>query len=452
MEYGFVSLIPMLTALILAVITREAVLSLFLGGVVGCVILAGGNPAESYQTFIGTLYEQFTSDDFIWLAVIIAFFGGLILLLRKSGSVLGFAKVAEKVVNTRKKSMFATYILGIIIFIDEYLNNLVVGTAMSAITDKFKVSREMLTFIVTSTGATVCAFLPMSSWGVFMGGQMEAVNMVPGMGATQMFLRTMPFIFYGILSVVLVPLLILKIVPLYGPLKKAEEKALHAETAAAEGTVLEMEGDDVPEEKRRLVNFLVPILILAAIVIVNGDMTIAIIVTVVITVLLLAVQKIKSLLESCSLIMEGMTEMFSMIVLVGVSYMLNAVNAQLGMTDFVINSFTSHIPAAMFALFTFLVTFVLAFGTGTFWGIAIVAFPILIPAAQALGANVFLTAGAVISGVTMGAHTCFFGDTVILACSTTRVNTMEYSKCAMPICAIPCVLTMILYVVCGIIL
>lgn len=450
MEYGLISLVPMIVALVLAVITRDAIISLFLGGIVGCVILAGGGLSESYNIFLATLYEQFTSDDFIWLAVIIAFFGGLITLLRKSGSVLGFAKVAEKVVNTRKKSMFATYILGIIIFIDEYLNNLVVGTAMSAITDKFKVSREMLTFLVTSTGATVCAFLPMSSWGVFMGGQMEAVDMVPGMDATQMFLHTMPFIFYGILSVILVPLLILKIVPLYGPMKKAEDRALQAETAEVTGEALDIDGSDIPEEKRRLVNFLVPIIVLAAIVIVNGDMTIAILVTVLVTVFMLAVQKIKSLLESCKLIMEGMTDMFSMIVLLGVSYMLNAVNAQLGMTDFIINAFTSHIPAAMFALFTFVITFVLAFGTGTFWGIAVVAFPILIPAAQALGANVFLTAGAIISGVTMGAHTCFFGDTVILACSTTKVSTMEYTKCAMPICVIPCVLTMILYIICGI--
>lgn len=452
MDYGIISLVPMLSALILAVITRDAILSLFLGAVVGCCILAGGNPMESYNTMIGILYEQFTSEDFIWLAVIIAFFGGLILLLRKSGSVLGFAKVAEKVVNTRKKSMFATYILGIIIFIDEYLNNLVVGTAMSAITDKFKVSREMLTFLVTSTGATVCAFLPMSSWGVFMGGQMEAVDMVPGMTATQMFMHTMPFIFYGIISVVLVPLIILKIVPIYGPLKKAEERALASDTVMIDGEEIEIEGNDVPEEKRRLLNFLIPIIILAGIVILNGDMTIAIIVTVVVTVILLAFQRIKGLLESCKLIMDGMTEMFSMIVLVGVSYMLNAVNAQLGMTDFVINSFTSHIPTAMFALFTFIVTFMLAFGTGTFWGIALVAFPILIPAAQAIDANVFLTAGAIISGVTMGAHTCFFGDTVILACSTTKVNTMDYSKCAIPICAIPCIITMILYIVCGVIL
>lgn len=452
MDYGIISLIPMLTALVLAILTRDAVLSLFLGAVIGCILLAGGNPINSYQIFINTLYEQFTSSDFIWLAVIIAFFGALIVLLRKSGSVLGFAKVAERVVNTREKSMFATYILGIIIFIDEYLNNLVVGTAMSAITDKFKVSREMLTFLVTSTGATVCAFLPMSSWGVFMGGQMEAVDMVPGMSATQMFVRTMPFIFYGILSVILVPLLILKIVPIYGPLKKAEEHAMCSDTIINAYDETMIEGYDIPEEKRRLVNFLIPIFILAAIVIFNGDMTIAILVTVILTVILLAVQKIKTLMQSCGLIMEGMTEMFSMLILVGVSYMLNSVNAQLGMTDFVINTFTSHIPTALFALFTFLITFVLAFGTGTFWGIALVAFPILIPAAQAIDANVFLTAGAIISGVTMGAHTCFFGDTVILACSTTKISTMDYSKCAIPICIIPFAVSAVLYIICGIVL
>ena len=452
MEYGIISLIPMLVGLILAVITRNAIVSLFAGGIVGCVIVAGGSVSETYDLFINTLYEQIANPDIVWLSVLIAFFGGLIVLLRQSGSVMGFTKIAEKVVNTRKKSMFATYILGIVIFIDEYLNNLVVGTAMSALTDKFKVSREMLTFLVTSTGATVCAFLPMSSWGAFMMSQMEAVKMAPGMTPTEQFIKTMPFIFYGILSVILVPLLILKIVPLFGPMKKAEQLALQANAVIIDGEEVEPEGGDIPENKRRIINFLVPIVILTAIVIVSGDMTIAILAANLSAIIMLAVQRIKTVIQSCGLILNGMTEMFEMIILCIVSYFLNAMNAQLGLTDFLINSLAPHISPSMFALFTFLVTFVLAFGTGTFWGIAVVAFPILIPMAQALDANVFLVAGAIISGVTMGAHTCFFGDTVILACSTTKVNTLDYSKCAIPICAIPCAITMLLYIICGIIL
>jgi len=452
MEYGIISLVPMLAGLILAVITRNAIVSLFVGGIIGCIIVADGSVSESYNLFINTLYEQIANPDIVWLAVLIAFFGGLIILLRQSGSVMGFTKIAEKVVNTRKKSMFATYVLGIVIFIDEYLNNLVVGTAMSALTDKFKVSREMLTFLVTSTGATVCAFLPMSSWGAFMMGQMDAVNMAPGMTPTEQFIKTMPFIFYGILSVILVPLIILKIVPLFGPMKKAEQLALNSDAIIIDGEEVVPEGSDIPESKRRIINFLVPIVILTAIVIATGDMTIGILAANLAAIIMLAVQKIKSIMESCALILNGMTEMFEMIILCIVSYFLNAMNAQLGLTDFLINSLAPHISPSMFALFAFLVTFVLAFGTGTFWGIAVVAFPILVPMAQAIGTNVFLVAGAIISGVTMGAHTCFFGDTVILACSTTKVNTLDYSKCAIPICAIPCVITMILYIICGIIL
>lgn len=452
MEYGIISLIPMLVALVLAVITKNAIISLFAGGIVGCVLLSGGNVMDSYNLFINTLYEQIMNPDLVWLAVIIALFGGLIVLLRKSGGVMGFTRLAEKYVNTRKKSMFATYILGIVIFIDEYLNNLVVGTAMSALTDKFKISREMLTFLVTSTGATVCAFLPMSSWGVFMMGQMDAVGMAPDLTPTAQFVRTMPFIFYGILAVIFVPLIILNVIPLFGPMKRAEELALRGEPAITGESTEGADNSDVPDEKKRLVNFLVPIIVLTAIVIVNGDMTIAVIVANIVTVIMLAAQRIKSVIQSCGMILEGMNEMFEMILLCLASYFLNAMNAQLGLTDYVINSFAPHISPALFALFTFLVTFALGFGTGTFWGIALVAFPVMIPMAQAMGANVFLVAGAIISGVTMAAHTCFFGDTVILACSTTKVNTLDYSKCAIPLCAIPCVLSIILYVVFGIIL
>ena len=167
---------------------------------------------------------------------------------------------------------------------------------------------------------------------------------------------------------------------------------------------------------------------------------------------MLAAQKIKSLLQSFNLIVDGMTEMFSMILLLVISYGLNEVNARLGVTEYVINSLAPYISPSMFALFTFIIVTLLAFGTGTFWGVAIVAFPVMIPMAQSIGADVFLVAGAIISGVTVGAHTCFYGDTVILACSTTKVNTVDYSKCAIPICAISIVLSMVFFVVCGFIL
>ena len=349
--------------------------------------------------------------------------------------------------------MLATWILGIIIFIDDYLNNLAVGTVMANLTDKYKVSREMLTFLVTSTGATVCALMPMSSWGAFMMGQMDSTGMAEGLSPMEMFVKTMPFIIYCWLSVIMVPLIIFKVVPLFGPMKKAERLAANSERPVlAGGQEIAEEEIDVPQEKRRAINFAVPIVILAAIVIGTGDMTVGIIVANIIAVIMLAAQKIKSLLQSFNLIVDGMTEMFSMILLLVISYGLNEVNARLGVTEYVINSLAPYISPSMFALFTFIIVTLLAFGTGTFWGVAIVAFPVMIPMAQSIGADVFLVAGAIISGVTVGAHTCFYGDTVILACSTTKVNTVDYSKCAIPICAISIVLSMVFFVVCGFIL
>lgn len=453
MEGSLICLIPILVGLILAAITKNAIFSLLIGAVTGCVILGGGSVSGSYNTFIDILFQVLMNADTVWVTVLIALFGGLILLMRKSGAVMGFSGFTERVVNTRKKSMLATWILGIIIFIDDYLNNLAVGTVMANLTDKYKVSREMLTFLVTSTGATVCALMPMSSWGAFMMGQMDSTEMAADLSPMEMFVKTMPFIIYCWLSVIMVPLIIFKAVPLFGPMKKAEILAADSERRVlAGGQEIAEEEIDVPQEKRRAINFAVPIVVLAAIVIGTGDMTIGIIAANIIAVIMLAVQKIKSLLQSFNLIVDGMTEMFSMILLLVISYALNEVNARMGVTEYVINSLAPYISPSMFALFTFIIVTLLAFGTGTFWGVAIVAFPVMIPMAQSMGADVFLVAGAIISGVTVGAHTCFYGDTVILACSTTKVNTVDYSKCAIPICAVSIVLSMIFFVVCGFIL
>lgn len=453
MESSLICLVPILVGLILAVITKNGIFSLSIGCFMGCVILAGGSLGGSYKLFIEIVYEVMMDNDTVWLLVLIALFGGLILLMRQSGGVMGFAKVAEKVVNTRKKSMLATWVLGIVIFIDDYLNNLAVGTVMSSLTDKYKVSREMLTFLVTSTGATVCAILPMSSWGAFMIGQMDSVKMAEGLSPMEMFVKTMPYIIYCWLSIIMVLLIIFKIVPLFGPMKKAENLALHSDRPVlAGGQEIEAEEIDVPVEKRRAINFLVPIVVLSGVVIGTGDMTMGIVIANLIAIIMLAIQKIKSVMQSVNLIIGGMNEMFTMILLSIIAYMLNGVNSRLGVTEYVINSLSPYVPAPLFALFTFIVISLLAFGTGTFWGVSVIAFPVMIPMAQSIGANVFLVAGALISGAVVGAHTCFYGDTVILACSTTKVNTVDYSKCAIPICAISIVLSMIFFIICGFIL
>ena len=139
----------------------------------------------------------------------------------------------------------------------------------------------------------MCALMPMSSWGAFMMGQMDSTGMAEGLSPMEMFVKTMPFIIYCWLSVIMVPLIIFKVVPLFGPMKKAERLAANSERPVlAGGQEIAEEEIDVPQEKRRAINFAVPIVILAAIVIGTGDMTVGIIVANIIAVIMLAAQKL----------------------------------------------------------------------------------------------------------------------------------------------------------------
>lgn len=148
------------------------------------------------------------------------------MLIAEAGGALGFSRLAEKLLKTRAASMIGTWILGIIVCVDDYLNCLAVGAAVKKITDKERVSWEMLAYIINSTGVTVCAIIPFSSRAAFMGGLMEKADMLGGYSVSGAYIHTIPYMLYGWLAVVCVPLFILKIFPLFGPMKKAEQRAL----------------------------------------------------------------------------------------------------------------------------------------------------------------------------------------------------------------------------------
>ncbi|MCI5687011.1 MAG: MerR family transcriptional regulator [Emergencia sp.] len=172
-------------------------------------------------------YWVYSSDDLMKLTDIM-FYRSMGLTMKDIKDIMSGLALSEKILKTRKMSMLGTWILGIIVCVDDYLNCLAVSAAVRKITDNEKVSREMLAYIINSTGVTVCAIIPFSSWAAFMGGLMEKSDMLGGYSVSGAYIHTIPFMLYGWLAVICVPLFILKVIPLFGPMKKSEERALTA--------------------------------------------------------------------------------------------------------------------------------------------------------------------------------------------------------------------------------
>lgn len=449
-SYGLISLIPVLVVIIVAVVTKRALEALLLGTFSAAIILAKGAWWSTWFDY--TLTEIGDSASYI---IMFGMFGAFIKILDESGSAMGFADIGAKVANSAKKTQIFAWVLGIVIFVEDYLNALGVGVAMKGLSDKWKISREKLAFIVNSTGAAVCVLVPFSTWGVLYISQINGVGAVEGMNGFDAYIHSIPYMLYAWIAVIFVPLVILGIIPTFGPMKKADERALTTGMVLPEYHY-ENKDDNVDElkteKKASAINFIVPMIVLIIVCIVSGDITLSVIVATAVLGIMLMVQRKIKLGEFCDYIVEGFKDMLYVTMLVLVAFVLQDFNDALGLTPYVIDSVTPIMSPALFPLLTFLVVGALAFCTGSFWGVAAISFPIIIPLALALNVNPFLAIGAVAAATSFGSHACFYSDAVTVTCAATGLKNMDYAKTALPLIAVPFVLGCIAYLVVGLVM
>ncbi|WP_165445174.1 Na+/H+ antiporter NhaC family protein [Bacilliculturomica massiliensis] len=455
--FGVFSLIPVLVIIVFAVITRDTFISLVVGVAVGFLMVSSGNPVDAFNGLLDGLYTVMAESNTAWVLMLCGLFGSLIMLMRESGGVLGFSRLAQKYLKTRKSSVVGAWILGIIVFVDDYLNCLAVGAAVRDITDKHRVSREMLAYIINSTGVTVCAIIPFSTWSAFMGAQMETADMTGGLSVTSAYIHTVPFVIYGWLAVLLVPFFATGILPVFGPMKKAEQRALET------GKVLSEESSaalvDLPDEEKkfegkkcRALNFLLPILLVCILTISADDILVGLFAAIALCFVMYIPQRLMSVKRFFGCIMDGLVDMFPTLVIIILSYTLIEVNGQLGLIDFVVGVALKTVSPALLPVTVFVVIGLLSFASGSFWGLAAIAFPIVGPLAAALDANLFLCAGALISAVCFGGHICMYSDTVILTSASTQSTNAEYFRTAAPLVAVPFAASIVIFLALGILM
>jgi Na+/H+ antiporter NhaC len=455
--FGLLSLIPVVVILVFAVITKDTFISLFLGVISGFIIVAKGQPLDAFYGFVDGLYTVLADGNTAWVLMLCGLFGSLIMLMQESGGVLGFSNLSHRILKTRKASLIGTWILGIIVFVDDYLNSLAVGAAVRDITDRHKVPREMLAYIVNSTGVTVCAIVPISTWAAFMSAQMKTAGMTEGMSAASAYMHSIPFVFYGWIAVLCVPLFCLGVLPLFGPMKAAEKRAL--ETGEVFSEISKNALVELPDQEKkfegktcRAINFILPILVVAVLTVVTEDILIALFAAVAVAFIMYIPQKLMTVKEFFGNVMGGLVDMFPTLVIIILSYVLIEVNTQLGLIDFVVDIALKTVNPSLLPVTIFVVIGLLSFASGSFWGLAAIAFPIVGPLADALSVNPFLCAGALISAVCFGGHICMYSDTVILASASTQVTNAEYFRTSGPLVAVPFVLATIVFAVFGFIM
>lgn len=445
MDYGIVCLIPSAIVIILALTTRRIMEPLLAGAVSGFLIVEG--PKGFFEAFINAAYTVMMDATTVWITLVVGLFGVLIIWLEKGGGARGFSDMIQKIATTRRRALFATWVLGIVVFIDDYINAMAVGAAMRKVTDKFNVSREYLAYIINSTGTDVCVLIPATTWFAFMLAQMEAVGIEGGASA---YFASIPFMFYPWLAIVMVPLVIYGIVPMYGPMKIAEERAKNGQVLP-ESTYEEYKDQVGSEEgkKSSAWNFIIPMLITAIVTIATSEALYGVIIGLFVCFLMFVPQRLMKFWDLCDGLVQGFRDMLFVIMLIIMAFILQQANDALGLTDYVISNVSTILSPSFLPAVCFVTISILMFVVGSFWGIAAISFPIIIPLAVAMDVNLSLASAAIISASAFGSQACFFSDAATITCGTTQIKNMDYARCALPYIAVPFILATILFVVFG---
>lgn len=441
-SYGILSLLPVAVVIVLVFLTRRTALSLLVGTVVGAVMLYG---AGFPKPWLDVVYGVLGSDLWIWLLLVCGFFGSLVALFEASGGIYGFTAIATRFCKGEKRTLLVSWLLGVLIFVDDWLSILSVGTAMRRATDRFRIPREMLAFLSNATASSICVIVPTSTWGVFMISQLVATGVCTTEAGMATFMHTLPFLFYPLMALLCGLLFAIGILPKFGPMKRAYEVARQEEPPE--------EAEEEPGGKKpNALNFLLPVILVTAITIATGEILYGTLTCLVFCALLYLPQRLMGLGKYLDTVLAGFKDMVGVLFIITSAFILRDINSLLGMPEFVIGAAKTAMSPQMLPVAAFLIVTILGVAAGNFWGICAIAFPVIIPIAQALDANLLLTAGAIISATAAGSHICFFGSEATLTCSATQIENVRYAQTVIPLLMVPVVLSALLYLGAGMLL
>lgn len=451
-SFGIITLLPAALVLVVAIITKRTTESLLVGCLVSYIIIGGKNFIPIMND---AFFEVVSNSDNQWLLLVCGLFGSLIVLLNASKGTHAIARALLKICKNEKSTLLVSWLLGIIIFIDDYMNILTISACMKKISDKNKIPRESLAYVIDSTGAPVCVLLPFSTWAIFYANtfwEQESVHALNYGSAMSTYKHVIPYMFYAIVAVLIIPLYSLGVVPKFGPMKRAYERVkLTGNTYSDISKKLNLDVDD-DDVNSNILDFLIPIGLLIIVTLVSDDVFISVIVAILSCLILYVPRRKMTISKFCDLWIRGFADTIPALSILLAALFMRKASADLNLPEYVIGLVQPYISAKTFPMITFLVVSLLAFVTGSNWGIPGVCVPIIIPLATVSGANLLLVMAAVVSGGVFSSHACFYSDATVITSSSCGIQNMEHATSQFPYALLSMVISSILFLVFGMVM
>lgn len=490
-HFGIWGLIPPVLTITLAFITKDVIVSLFLGIISGALIAAGGNPIVAILNLTDLMADVLSDGWNIRIFLFCALLGGLVGMLSRTGSANAFGLWARKKINSPKTSLLLAWLCGIIIFIDDYFNSLAVGTVMRPIADKNKVSRAKLAWVLDSTAAPVCILVPISSWVITVMSIVKGSEGFESFGMSEFafFIKAVPYNIYAILTLIMV-LTIIFTNRDYGPMKKSQK-------LAEQGKLFNEAYGDAPGEveivtsgrakNAKMFDMLLPIivLIISALIMfpfttylltVDGEtitsvsqaaasmslgdafnntdasmaLWYAVIITVAFTYIYYICRGLFKIKDASEALINGIKSMVPALVILVMAWSIGTIiksspaDGGLGLASFLSEVVVGGgFPLALVPAIVFILSALIAFATGTSWGTFAIMIPIVMPIAVGLSASkglgsaealnaTLICVSAVLGGAVFGDHASPISDTTILSSTGAGCPHLEHVATQLP--------------------
>ena len=472
---SWVSLLPPVIAIILALVTKEVYGSLLVGIIGGSLLYANFDLEYGIQSlFFGVDSDGKSAGMFLKLSdnigiiIFLVMLGILVALMNRAGGSTAFGRWASKHIKTRIGAQLATIALGIMIFVDDYFNCLTVGSVMRPVTDGHKVSRAKLAYLIDATAAPICIIAPVSSWAAAVSSSVTDKEI----NGFQMFIKTIPYNFYALLTIVMMIYITVRRLD-YGPMKKHELNAIKGDLFTSRRMAEVEEGKANP--KGRVPDLILPVIVLIAGCVMgmvytggffdgegksfidafaDADASVGLVygafIALVFTFFYYMYRDVMTFKEFMECIPRGFVSMVAPILILTLAWTLSGMTSLLGAKVFVANMVEGSAVAlqAMLPAVVFLVALGLSFATGTSWGTFGILIPIVVEVFDG-GEMVIISIAACLAGAVCGDHCSPISDTTIMASAGAQSNHVNHVTTQLPYALTVAAVSTVSYVIAG---
>lgn len=450
------SLLPPVVAIVLALNTKEVYTSLLVGIATGALLYANGNLELALTTLFfnedGGMVSKLSDSSNVGILVFLVMLGILVALMNKAGGSAAFGRWASTHIHTRAGAQFATLLLGVMIFVDDYFNCLTVGSVMRPVTDRQKISRAKLAYLIDATAAPICIIAPVSSWAAAVTSSVPEGS---GINGFTMFLRTIPYNYYAIMTIVMCLFLIFTGTD-YGSMKRNEENAKNGDLFTTEDRPYGDDMDDGTDTNGHVVDLVAPVIVLIAACIfgmiysggffegvdfvsafANCNASMGLVmgssIALLFTFVFYRTRQVMTFQDFAACIPDGFKAMVSPMLILTLAWTLSGMTGLLGAKYYVADLLSGSAAALQYLLpfIIFIVAVFLAFATGTSWGTFSILIPIVCHAFPE-GEMLVLSIAACLSGAVCGDHCSPISDTTIMASAGAHCSHVNHVSTQLP--------------------